>query len=61
MGRGMEFLDGAGWMGFAGTKGEGPGAGQVYPGQGAEGEASGASMGEGTCRSGLVGRKKDTG
>jgi hypothetical protein len=37
VGRGMVFLDEVGLMGFAGTKGEEPGAGQVSLGQGAEG------------------------
>jgi hypothetical protein len=44
--RGMVFLDGVGWMDFAGTKGEELGVDQVYPVQGAEGVESVASTGE---------------
>ena len=62
VGRGMAFLDGVGWMGFAGIKGEeGLGEGRVYPGRGAEGVESVTSMGEDTCTSGLIAYKEDTG
>ena len=55
-------LDGVGWMGFAGTKGEELDAGRVYPGQGAEGVASVTSKGEGTYMPpGLVVHKGNTG
>jgi len=47
-------------MDFAGTRGEGLGAVQVCPGQGAEGVEFVTSRGEGTCTSGLVGYKEDT-
>lgn len=42
------FLDGVGWMGFAGTEVAGLDADQVYPGQGGEGVASVPSNGEDT-------------
>jgi len=54
VGRGMAFLDGAGWTGFAGTKGEELGVDQVSPVQGAEGAESVASTGESTCTQDLV-------
>lgn len=58
----MVFLDGVGWMGFAGTKGEGLDVGRVYPGLGGEGVASVASKGEGTYTPpGLVAGKGNTG
>ena len=59
--RGSAFLGGVGWMGFAETKGEELGAGQVFPGWGAEGAASVTSTGEGTCMPDLVAYKEDTG
>ena len=61
VGRGMEFRDGVGWTGFAGTEGEELGVGQVYLGRGAEGEGSAASTGESTCTPGLVAYNEDTG
>ena len=61
VGRGMAFLGGAGWTGFAGTKGEELGVGQVYPVQGAEGVGSAASTGESTCTPGLVAYNEGTG
>jgi len=61
VGRGMAFLDGVGWMDFAGTKGEeGLGEGRVYPGWDAEGVESVTSTGEGTCMPGLMAYKEDT-
>jgi len=61
VGRGMAFLDGVGWMGFAGTKGEELGAGQAYPVRGAEGVESVASTGESTYKPGLVAYSGGTG
>ena len=61
VGRGMASLDGVDWMGFAGTKVEELGVGQVYPDQGVEGVESVASMEEGTCTPGLVAYTEDTG
>lgn len=61
VGRGMAFLDGVGWTGFAETKGEGPGVDQVYPVRGAEGVESVASTGGGTCTLGLAAYNEDTG
>jgi hypothetical protein len=59
VGRGMVFLGGVGWVDFAGTKGEGLGVDQVYPGQGVEGVEFVTSRGEGTCTPGLVAYRED--
>jgi len=61
VGRGMVFLDGVDWMGFAGTKWEELGEGQVYPGRDVEGVESVASTGEDTCTPDPVAYKEDTG
>ena len=60
-GRGIMFLGGVDWMGFAGTKREEPGAGQVYPGRDVEGVEFVASTGEDTCTPDSVAYKEDTG
>jgi len=61
VGQGMAFLDGVDWMGFAGTKWEELGAGQVYPGRGVEGVVFVTSTGEGTCTPDPVAYREDTG
>ena len=61
VGRGMVFLDGVGWTGFVGTKGEELGVGRAYPVQGAEEVESVASTGESTCTRGLVAYNEGTG
>ena len=61
VGQGMVFLDGADWMGFAGTRREELGAGQAYPGQGVEGVVFVTSTGEGTCTLDPVAYREDTG
>jgi len=60
VGQGMVFPGGVGWMGFAVTREEELGAGQVYPGQGV-GVESVTSTGEGTYTPGHVAHKEDTG
>jgi len=57
----MAFLDGVDWMGFAGTRREVLGAGQVYPGQGVERVVFVTSTGEGTCTPDPVASREDTG
>ena len=59
--QGMAFLDAIDWMGFAGTRREELGAGQVYPGQGVEGVVSLTSTGEGTYTPDPVAYREDTG
>lgn len=54
------FLDGVDWMGFAGTKVEELGEGQVYPGRGVEGVASATSKGEDTYTPGPMAYKGNT-
>jgi hypothetical protein len=61
VGRGMVFLDGVDWTGFAGTKRGELGAGQAYPDRGVEGVGFVASTGEDTCTPDPVAYKEDTG
>ena len=58
--RELVFLDGVGWMGFAGTKGGELDAGLVYLDLGANGVASATSKGGGTCTWGLMAYRRDT-